>query len=156
MPGSAAAATMQAPLLGDVMFPNTQAVAFASADDPRDWLEHCEGFRVDGPEGRLGWVEELEYDLPGRVTALLIRRHHIGELLRLPATAVLDVEPEHGRILIADPRLLQPTTRRGASPDFRCRTCGYGATALTAPARCPMCGRRTWDSLERRSHGEGR
>ena len=28
--------------------------------------------------------------------------------------------------------------------EFRCGTCGYGAVALKAPVRCPMCGGASW------------
>jgi rubrerythrin len=28
--------------------------------------------------------------------------------------------------------------------DYRCDVCGYGAVALKAPARCPMCGGAAW------------
>jgi rubrerythrin len=28
--------------------------------------------------------------------------------------------------------------------DYRCTSCGYGAVALKAPPRCPMCGGIAW------------
>lgn len=28
---------------------------------------------------------------------------------------------------------------------FRCLGCGYGASCKVAPARCPMCGGKTWE-----------
>lgn len=113
------------------------------AEASRDWLSHCEGFHVDGPSGFIGWVERVELDAAGRASALLVRRHHVDELERLPATAVVEVAPKHGRVLIVDPRLLRP---RGL--EFRCSSCGYGVT-LGPPERCPMCGGGRWDASAR-------
>jgi hypothetical protein len=39
------------------------------------WLEHCEGFRVDSPDGCLGYVEEVAWsDGRGSPVALHVRR----------------------------------------------------------------------------------
>jgi hypothetical protein len=39
------------------------------------WLEHCEGFRVDSPDERLGYVEEVLWsDDHHSPTALRVRR----------------------------------------------------------------------------------
>jgi rubrerythrin len=31
---------------------------------------------------------------------------------------------------------------------FRCSDCGYGASAVDPPPRCPMCGGSRWDDEE--------
>lgn len=36
-------------------------------------LRHCTGFRVDGPAGHLGYVEEVLLDSEGDPDALLVR-----------------------------------------------------------------------------------
>lgn len=46
-----------------------------------------------------------------------------------------------------DDALIEQTRRR----EFRCAGCGYGAIAVTAPARCPMCGTTGWE--ERKFEG---
>ena len=33
---------------------------------------------------------------------------------------------------------------------YACNTCGYGASVVKPPPRCPLCGGRHWTLLERR------
>jgi rubrerythrin len=50
-------------------------------------------------------------------------------------------EPRHRfRELLHVPHLHTPHLRH----DYRCDACGYGAVALKAPSRCPMCGGADW------------
>ena len=34
---------------------------------------------------------------------------------------------------------------------FRCVGCGYGASCKVTPARCPMCGGKTWEYEDQQS-----
>lgn len=53
------------------------------------WLGHCTGFRVDGPDGQLGYVEEVLLDPEGHTPRALIVRGadtsvvSVGEIVRL-------------------------------------------------------------------------
>jgi rubrerythrin len=132
------------------MLPDPEHGSATSSGGQADWIQHCGGFHVDV---RLGWVEELERDASGRAVALLVRKHHVGELMRLPVSAVSKVEPEHGRILVADERLLRPVVRPGL--EHRCVRCGYGAASAAAPKRCPMCGGNEWASFDRHERRGG-
>ena len=120
----------------------------SSAEDPWDWREHCEGFQVDGPEGRIGWVEALERDSSGQVVALLVRKHHVDRpVLRVQISAVVDVVAAHGRVVIDDPGLLRHfgVASRSTRREYLCQRCGYGARSAGAPAHCPMCGAHAWE-----------
>lgn len=64
------------------------------------WLAHCEGFRVDGAEGRIGFVEEVRQ--PEDVTQeplLAIRMGMLGRRVALvPAGAVQAIVPRAQRL----------------------------------------------------------
>lgn len=42
------------------------------AFDSDEWLSHCEGFRVDVPDGLLGFVEEIIFAGPGHEPETLV------------------------------------------------------------------------------------
>lgn len=66
------------------------------------WLGHCEGFRVDGPQGRVGFVETV-LGPEGEPEALLVRGGILGgRVLVVPIEAVEDVRPRAERIVIRD------------------------------------------------------
>jgi hypothetical protein len=72
------------------------------ADRPFDrdyWLTHCEGFRVDTSEGRLGVVETV---LPGENpydTHLAVRAGRLGRrIVLVPLSSVAFIVPRAGRI----------------------------------------------------------
>jgi hypothetical protein len=67
------------------------------------WLEHCEGYCVDTPEGHVGFVEEVALDpLSDEPTALLVRRNKEGHGITPVALAdVIGVRPEAETVLIA-------------------------------------------------------
>jgi hypothetical protein len=115
--------------------------AEAEPADAGAWLTHCEGFEVDGPGGRIGWVEEVERDAGGAPCALLVRRRPFATgLLRLWVEDVVDVWPAHGRVLARG-----VVDGPGRLREYRCAACGYGAAAPVAPKRCPMCGGGAWE-----------
>ena len=66
------------------------------------WLGHCEGFRVDGPEGRLGIVEHVVYrsraDRPDvvAVTSGLWR----ARTAEVPVADVTEVWPAQERLVV--------------------------------------------------------
>jgi hypothetical protein len=68
------------------------------------WLHHCDGFRVDGPHGRIGVVDHVEdrlgVDAPDVVTvaAGLWRIHST----RIPLTDVVEVQPGRRRLVVRD------------------------------------------------------
>jgi hypothetical protein len=51
----------------------TNPVRADAASMPRDWLVRCEGFRVDGPNGRLGTVSAIGRDADGDPAWLEVR-----------------------------------------------------------------------------------
>jgi hypothetical protein len=66
------------------------------------WLRHCEGFRVDGPEGRLGIVEHVVYgsrrDRPEvvAITSGMWRTRTDDVLI----ADVVEVWPARGRLVV--------------------------------------------------------
>lgn len=80
-----------------------------------DWLRWCEGFRVDSPDGRIGFVEDVLLDLDsGRAEALVVRAGLSGRRLLLVSTAnVEEVVPRRKRIVLrGSPRLVGGDSRR--------------------------------------------
>lgn len=82
--------------------------------DEAYWLAHCEGFQVEGPDGRIGVVDRVVYesrlDVPDVVSVAsgLWRLHST----RVPMADVLEVRPEQERLLVR-------TTER--APGWRAR-----------------------------------
>ena len=74
----------------------------AAPVDAEYWLRSCEGFDAWGPAGRVGVVAEVrERDLA--VAAGLFRRR----LLLVPVSAVVHIEPDRKRLLLAfDPAVV--------------------------------------------------
>ena len=71
------------------------------------WLHRCEGFRVDSPDGRVGFVAELRFGTSmARPDALAVRAGLFGRLLLIiPVEQVLEVVPQERRIVLrASPR----------------------------------------------------
>jgi hypothetical protein len=78
-------------------------------------LEDCLGFRVDGPDGRVGTVERLldgadQTDELAVRTGLFCRR-----LLIVPANTVAEITPSRRRVLLGRPPALVETERSEAS-----------------------------------------
>jgi PRC-barrel domain len=83
---------------------------------PEHWLRHCQGFRVDSADGRIGTVENVRFDGPSpEPQALVIRVGLFGKrLLIVPVSEVKAILP-HERLVVlpASPRLL--ATEAGAA-----------------------------------------
>ncbi len=70
------------------------------ADERRYWIRNCQGFRVDGPEGRVGVVEDVLYGQdPSEPAALLVRAGLLGLRIEVvPVDAVETIDPKRTRI----------------------------------------------------------
>ena len=75
------------------------------------WLAHCEGYRVDGSEGRIGFVEEVRVGAEHpRQTVLVVRAGRLGRrLLIVSATDAAFVVPREERIWLRTPAAIVGT-----------------------------------------------
>ncbi len=75
------------------------------------WLAHCEGYRVDGAEGRIGFVDEIRQDTAEPDQMLLaVRMGMLGRRIALiPANAVELIVPRAGRIWLRTPTAIVDT-----------------------------------------------
>jgi hypothetical protein len=66
------------------------------------WLSRCEGFRVDAPAGRLGFVEEVRFVTRlDRPDLLVVRGGLAGRrVLLVPVTQVKEVVPRQERVVL--------------------------------------------------------
>jgi hypothetical protein len=64
------------------------------------WLRHCEGYAVDGPEGHLGFVSEVVEDDDSFDLIVFVD----GDEVRIPSSAIVDVDLNGERIAVADER----------------------------------------------------
>jgi hypothetical protein len=75
------------------------------ADNPFDrdyWLSHCEGYRVDTDEGRLGFVEAvLRGENPPRDTHLAVRAGRLGRRIVLVPISSVALHRAAGRAYLA-------------------------------------------------------
>jgi len=61
------------------------------------WLSHCEGYRVEGDEGRIGFVEAVSHQAGRRMLA--VRAGRLGRrLVLVPADEVSFIVPRAERI----------------------------------------------------------
>lgn len=68
------------------------------------WLSHCEGFRVDTADGRLGFVEELRAGIDGQGDMLAVRAGLLGRrIVLVPVTEVDFIVPRAKRIWLHSP-----------------------------------------------------
>jgi hypothetical protein len=78
-----------------------------AASDLDYWLRRCEGFRVDSPQGRVGFVEEVRYATRcDRPDVIAVRAGLLGRLLLiLPVGEVAEILPgEELVVLHSSPR----------------------------------------------------
>lgn len=102
--------TLTADSIVGVRRPRPQRRRLAPAPQPaatgfdRDyWLRHCEGYRVDGAEGRLGFVESIR-DGAGGEPILAVRAGRFGRrLLLIRAGAAAFIVPRAERIWLTAP-----------------------------------------------------
>jgi hypothetical protein len=76
--------------------------AMSAPVDEEYWLSHCEGFSVEGPEGRLGVVDHLVYrsraDRPDVVAVTSgLWRARTAEVL---VSDVVEVRPAQARLVV--------------------------------------------------------
>jgi hypothetical protein len=70
-----------------------------SLESERYWLAHSEGFRVDAPGGRVGFVEAVVEREPGRAHAFVVRAGILGRrLLVVAADEVEEIAPRRKRL----------------------------------------------------------
>src|SRR5215213_2251004 len=102
------------------------------------WLRRCEGFRVDAPPRRVGFVEEVRYasrcDRPDVIAVgvgLLSRL-----LLILPVGEVAEILPSEERIILHRPprRPLRSACRTGANASNPA-PCAEAQTARSKPSQ---------------------
>jgi hypothetical protein len=90
----------------------------STASDLDYWLRRCEGFRVDSPQGRVGFVEEVRYaSRCDRPDVIAVRAGRLGRLLLIiPVEEVAEIPPgEELVVLHRSPRpsaTESPQTRR--------------------------------------------
>jgi hypothetical protein len=66
------------------------------------WLRRCEGFRVDSPQGRVGFVEEVRYaSRVDRPDVIAVRAGRLGRLLLIvPVEEIAEILPREERIVL--------------------------------------------------------
>ena len=75
------------------------------------WIGHCEGFRVDGCEGRIGFVDRILRDSDGKTTLAVVAGRLGRRLLLIPAGEVALIVPRARHIWLHG-----PTTIAGTRP----------------------------------------
>lgn len=84
------------------------------ASDPgsfdRDyWIAHCDGFRVDGTEGRIGVVHHTLQDSEGRATLAVLAGRLGRRLLLIQASEVAFIVPRARHIWLRNPTTIIDT-----------------------------------------------
>jgi hypothetical protein len=118
----------------------------STAPDLDYWLRRCEGFRVDSPQGRVGFVEEVRYaSRCDRPDVIAVRAGRLGRLLLIiPVGEVAEIPP--GEELVVLHRSPRPSatestqTRRrhvqpggpGGAPTTEVESAGAGTTRIEA------------------------
>jgi hypothetical protein len=92
-----------------------------AADDAFDrdyWLTHCEGFRVDGREGRIGFVEEVRRERGRDDDPLLaVRAGLLGRrLLLFRASDAAFIVPQAKRIWLRSSAAITGSEPAAAAP----------------------------------------
>lgn len=85
--------------------PVGRAVQDIETNFDRDyWLAHCEGYRVDAEDGRLGFVEAVRADGSPDGHLLCVRAGRLGlRLLFIPVSQVALIVPRLERICLSGP-----------------------------------------------------
>jgi hypothetical protein len=116
-------------------------------------LQRCDGFTVESPDGRLGWVEETWLGADGHPGALVVRMSDNRRGL-LRAEDVVAVDPDAREVLVgadADLRVLEPprltdadTATWHATEEHLTATATAGAAAGAATSQRD---RAVWQSI---------
>jgi hypothetical protein len=90
-----------------------------AATDADYWLRRCEGFRVDSPEGRVGFVKEVRYaSRCDRPDAIAVRAGLLGRLLLIvPVAEVAWILPGSEQVVLHRSPRPTATERLENSPD---------------------------------------
>ena len=83
--------------------------------DTAYWLAHCEGYRVDSPEGRIGLVEEVRRDDGGkRAESLAVLAGMCGlRRLIIPVSEIEAIAPHAQRLFLKPSARIVGSARRG-------------------------------------------
>jgi hypothetical protein len=104
-----------------------------SLPDTDYWLGHCQGFRVDSPEGRIGRVEDVLFKTQlQRPDTLLVRSGLLGtRLVAVPADDVEEIAPRKEQIALR--RRLDELHRRNGSSHvlLRLHTARHGHSSTS-------------------------
>jgi hypothetical protein len=106
------------------------------------WLRRCEGFRVDSPDGRVGFVEEVRYaSRLDRPDVIAVRVGLLARLLLIvPVGEIAEILPREERIVLhRSPRptateRLQPG-REGSQPGGRRKAANREVEGAAAGAK---------------------
>jgi hypothetical protein len=69
------------------------------------WLDHCEGFGVESPQGRIGWVDEIVRAAESDEPVALIVRGGVGAergTFVVPVEQIRELHPLVERIVVGD------------------------------------------------------
>lgn len=97
--------------------PDSMPAARPAIFDPSYWIAHCEGYRVDSPGGRIGFVDRVTVQPDGIV--LSVRMGRLGRrAIEIPADEITCILPRSERIWIrapGDPPSLDTTRAEAGS-----------------------------------------
>ena len=80
------------------------------------WLRCCEGFRVDGPDGRIGWARGVRFSGSAEPQVLEVQAGLFGlRTLLIAASEVAEVVPKERWLILADSPGLLGSERIGVS-----------------------------------------
>jgi hypothetical protein len=116
------------------------------ASDLDYWLRCCEGFRVDSPQGRVGFVEEVRYATRcDRPDVIAVRAGLLGRLLLvLPVDEVAEILPGEELVVVhrsPRPSATEPPHNRrrhiqpggpGGAPTTEVESVGAGTKRIEA------------------------
>jgi hypothetical protein len=102
------------------------------------WLRRCEGFRVDSPQGPVGFVEEVRYaSRLDRPDVIAVRAGFLGRLLVIvPVGEIAEILPRHELTVLHR----SPRPNRGSA-----RGSGLNRSSPSARAEPPTA---RWKALE--------
>jgi hypothetical protein len=87
--------------MSSVLEHSTPTVSSTEVVDPEYWLEHCEGFRVVGPDGVIGTVRHVKPPWVDHDSVLIARTGLFRERhVRIPAADVDHIEPWREMVVV--------------------------------------------------------
>jgi hypothetical protein len=64
------------------------------------WLDRCEGFRVESPDGFVGWVEEVWYGASDEPEAVVVRSRDCARRVVSIPDGVVRVQPHRESVVL--------------------------------------------------------